>query len=63
MTTEEIKEKLTSKKSTNRRRASKEIGKSKLSEFGDDLYDAYLKEKNDKRTWETNSKCGVTNSL
>lgn len=53
MTTEEITAKLESKKSADRRRAAKEIGKLKLSAFGDDLYKAYLNETKDKRTWET----------
>ena len=53
MTTEEIKQKLHSTKSADRRRAAKEIGKLKLAEFADDLYKAYLKEATDKRTWET----------
>jgi hypothetical protein len=53
MTTEEIKSKLHSTKSADRRRAAKEIGKLKLTEFADELYNAYLKEANDKRTWET----------
>lgn len=53
MTKEETITKLNSKKSADRRRAAKEIGRLKLSEFGDDLYSSYLKEKQDKRTWET----------
>jgi len=53
MTNEELKAKLESKKSADRKRAAKEIGKLKLSYFGDDLYTAYLKETKDKRTWET----------
>ncbi len=53
MTTEEIKIKLHSTKSADRRRAAKEIGKLKLTGFADDLYQAYLKESKDKRTWET----------
>ena len=53
MTTEEITAKLESKISADRRRAAKEIGKLKLSAFGDDLYKAYLNETKDKRTWET----------
>ena len=53
MTKEGIITKLNSKKSADRRRAAKEIGKLKLSEFGDELYTSYLKEKQDKRTWET----------
>lgn len=53
MTNKEIIEELTSKKSSDRRRAAKKIGKMKVTELGDDIYKAYLKEKNDKRTWET----------
>lgn len=53
MTTEEIKTKLHSTKSADRKRAAKEIGKLKLTDLADDLYQAYLKEAKDKRTWET----------
>lgn len=53
MTTEEIKTKLNSTKSADRKRAAKEIGKLKLTELADDLYRAYLEEVKDKRTWET----------
>lgn len=53
MTTEEIKTKLHSTKSADRKRAAKEIGKLKLTDIGDDLYQAYLRETKDKRTWET----------
>lgn len=53
MTREELIGKLTSKKSVDRRRAAKEIRKKKLSELGDELYNAFLKERKDKRTWET----------
>ena len=53
MTTDEIRSKLQSTKSADRRRAAKEIGKLKLIEFADDLYKAYLNEASDKRTWET----------
>lgn len=53
MTIEEITEKLNSKKSSDRKRAAKEIGKLRLSELGINLYQSYLREKNDKRTWET----------
>jgi len=49
---DEIKEKLISKKSKDRRQAAKEIGKAKLTDLSEMLYQAYLKEKNDKRTWE-----------
>jgi hypothetical protein len=53
MTKEDILTKLQSKKNIDRRRAAKAIGKLKLPEFGEKLYAAYLKEKQDKRTWET----------
>lgn len=53
MTIDEIKSKLQSTKSADRRRAAKEIGKMKLTDLGDDLYNAYLIEVTDKRTWET----------
>jgi hypothetical protein len=53
MTNDEIKEKLFSKKSADRRRAAKEIGKNKIVEFGEELYKKYLEEWQDKRTWET----------
>lgn len=53
MTLDEIKTKLFSKKSGDRKRAAKEIGKQNLTLSADDLYNAYLKEIADKRTWET----------
>lgn len=53
MTKEEIITKLNSKKSIDRRRAAKVIGKFKLYEFGNELHSSYLKEIRDKRTWET----------
>jgi len=53
MNIDEIKEKLVSKKSKDRRRAAKEIGKNKLADLGGILTQAYKKEINDKRTWET----------
>lgn len=53
MKIEEILEKLNSKKSTDRKRAAKEIGNLKLFEFGDVLFEKYLVEKLDNRTWET----------
>jgi hypothetical protein len=53
MTTEEILAKLNSKKSADRRRGAKEIGKLKLSAFGEELYKKYLIERLDERTWET----------
>ena len=53
MTAEEIRSKLHSTKSNDRRCAAKEIGKLKLTDLADELFQAYLKEKMDKRTWET----------
>jgi hypothetical protein len=55
MTVEELKEKLSSKKSSDRLRAAKQICKEKTFELSENLYDAYLKEKQDKRTWESQS--------
>ncbi len=46
-------ENLVSTKSSNRRSAAKKIRKYNLTRLGDELYNAYLKEKVDKRTWET----------
>lgn len=46
-------ENLVSAKSSNRRSAAKKIRKYNLTKLGDELYNAYLKEKADKRTWET----------
>uniref|UniRef100_A0AB33J5E4 HEAT repeat domain-containing protein n=2 Tax=unclassified Prevotella TaxID=2638335 RepID=A0AB33J5E4_9BACT len=48
-----IRENLVSTKSPNRRSAAKKIRKYNLTKLGDELYNAYLKEKADKRTWET----------
>ena len=53
MNIEEIQKKLSSSKSKDRRRAAKAIGSEKIQGLGNDLYSAYLKEKKDKRTWET----------
>jgi hypothetical protein len=53
MTIEEIINNLESKKSADRRRAAKEIGKRKHIDLADDLYRAYLTELKDARTWET----------
>ncbi|WP_343618038.1 hypothetical protein [Flavobacterium sp.] len=55
MTTDEIKEKLASKKSTDRLRAVKKISKEKISELANELFEAYLKERKDLRTWEPQS--------
>jgi hypothetical protein len=48
-----IKEKLVSRKTKDRKRAAKEIGNAKLTGLADMLYEAYLKEIKDKRTWQT----------
>ncbi|MFH6985631.1 hypothetical protein [Marinoscillum luteum] len=53
MTHEDILAKLNSTKSADRKRGAREIGKLKSTALGSDLYEAYLKEKWDKRTWET----------
>ena len=53
MTTDEIREKLSSKKSADRRRSAKEIGKLKIYDLAEELYQKYLIEKSDTRTWET----------
>lgn len=55
MTTQEIKEKLFSKKSSDRRSAAKKISKEKIVKLANDLFVAYTKEKQDTRTWETQS--------
>ncbi len=61
MTLEEIIEKLNSKKSADRKRGAKEIGKLKIVQLGDELYQRYLTEKLDKRTWET--QCAMIQAL
>lgn len=48
-----IKDSLLDTKSSKRRSAAKKIGKKKIVALGDDLYSAYIKEKKDMRTWET----------
>lgn len=48
-----LSEDLLSRKSSDRRNSSKKIRKLNVSTLGDELYTAYLKEKKDKRTWET----------
>jgi SAM-dependent MidA family methyltransferase len=53
MTLENIKESLQSQKSEQRRKAAAEIGKQKLLFLGNELFDAYVIEKRDSRTWET----------
>lgn len=53
MTIVEIKANLFSVKSGDRRKAAKEICKQKLEILGENLFLAYVKEKKDSRTWET----------
>ncbi|EDP9826566.1 hypothetical protein ACV3J7_23335 [Salmonella enterica] len=57
----DIRGKLLSKKSTERRSSAKKIGAYLLKEMEDDLYLAYLEEKKDPRTWET--QCAMIKSL
>ncbi|MDR1317958.1 MAG: hypothetical protein LBK13_13915 [Spirochaetales bacterium] len=61
MTTGEVRGKLNSKKSPERRRAAIEIGKNKMAELGDELYQKYLEERKDSRTWET--QCEMVKAL
>lgn len=73
LTTEEIAQiasDLQNSKSDKRRSAAKKIGKNQLVQFGDELYKAYIKEREDKRTWETQTemilafgKIGYTKAL
>ena len=44
---------LQSKQSAKRRSAAKKIKKNKLEQLGDNLYEAYINERQDTRTWET----------
>src|ERR1700753_745046 len=53
MTKEEVLKRLYSAKSADRLKATKEIAKYKLADFAELLFSAFIKEKNDKRTWET----------
>ncbi|MDR1340944.1 MAG: hypothetical protein LBK58_12965, partial [Prevotellaceae bacterium] len=55
MTIDETREKLNSKKTPERRRAAVEIGKNKMTELGEELYQKYLEERKYERTWETQS--------
>jgi hypothetical protein len=55
MTVDELKEKLLSKKSADRLSAAKRISKEHIIELADELFAAYTKEKQDKRTWEPQS--------
>lgn len=50
---QQIRMDLTNKASAVRRRAAKTIRKYNLTELGEALYSAYLHERKDKRTWET----------
>ena len=49
----ELSKKLRSSRSPERRGAAKKIGKKCITELGDELLSAYLKECGDNRTWET----------
>lgn len=55
MTIEQIKEKLVSKKSTDRLRATKKISKEKIVELTVELFAAYIKERQYPKTWEPQS--------
>lgn len=48
-----IKSDLTSSKSAKRRSAAKKIGKQQITSLTNDLLEAYLRERKDSRTWET----------
>lgn len=50
---QQVQAELADKKSPIRRRAAKKIGKHNLTSLGDELLSAYLKEREDERTWET----------
>lgn len=51
-----IKRKLISSKSAKRRSAAKKIGKYRIISLRDELLEAYIKEREDIRTWETQTK-------
>ena len=53
MNKEEVREKLCSTKSAERRKAAREIGKNKLVDLSEDIFVAFIKERKDSRTWET----------
>lgn len=53
MIPEELKERLLSKRSADRRSAAKHIAKEQITSLSGTLFAAYTKERNDKRTWET----------
>ena len=73
LTTEEITQitsDLQNSKSEKRRSAAKKIGKNQLIQLDHELYNAYIKERGDKRTWETQTemilalgKVGYKNAL
>lgn len=48
-----VKRELQDKSSAKRRSAAKKIGKSLINQLGPDLFNAYLNERKDPRTWET----------
>jgi hypothetical protein len=48
-----IRKNLMDSKSATRRKAAIEIGKNKVIDLGEELLEAYVKEKRDERTWET----------
>jgi hypothetical protein len=52
-TIDDLRNKLLSNKSSDRRSSAKKIGQFHIKELESDLYKAYLKEIQDKRTWET----------
>lgn len=49
----ELRERLGASKSAQRRSAAKTIGRERLTELADALHEAYLAEREDSRTWET----------
>lgn len=53
MIPQELRERLLSKKSADRRNAAKHIAKEQIISLSETLFIAYTKEKNDNRTWET----------
>ncbi|MBK7308415.1 MAG: hypothetical protein IPI88_16360 [Chitinophagaceae bacterium] len=55
MTVEEIKREIIVKKSADRLSATKRISKENILALADELFAAYTKEKQDKRTWEPQS--------
>ena len=61
MTKDEILEKLNSKKSADRKKATREISKNIIVEFGDELYKKYIEEIKDKKAWET--QCEMIDAL